>query len=279
MALICTSNLTASESTKMYVLDCGQIRLSHVGVSLMTGRWFHEDFAKGKELGNPCYLFKKGDFEFLWETGIPDSVSELPNGDTPNPGFNFKMQKTLLTSLAELNLTPEDIDVVAVSHMHDDHAGNLNYFKKSKILIQQDEHAAAYARLSKYRYHMNPKYYNELDQNQFTLLEGEYDVFGDSSVVIQKTEGHTPGHQSLYVSLESGPIVISGDLYHFQEARDNQRPPMGILVNHCNGDALESMRRTENYVEQVEGEIWIQHDINRFKMTRLAPEFYNVISN
>ncbi len=59
-----------------------------------------------------------------------------------------------------------------------------------------------------------------------TKLEGDHDVFGDGSVTIIATPGHTPGHQSLLVRLpKTGAILLSGDAVHFKDNWDNRRVP------------------------------------------------------
>lgn len=76
-----------------------------------------------------------------------------------------------------------------------------------------------------------PSTYENLKDSEFLITEGNHDVFGDGSVWILSTPGHTPGHQSLYVDLaETGPVVLSGDLYHFRFNRKHRRYPSSIQM-------------------------------------------------
>ena len=114
---------------------------------------------------------------------------------------------------------------IAFSHTHGDHVGNANYFTKATLYMQEPEYAAAFgANPSKFGF--DPSTYEKLRANPVVKLNGDYDVFGDSSVMIFSTPGHTPGHQSLLVRLpKRGPVVLSGDMTRFQENWVNRRVP------------------------------------------------------
>ncbi|HET6341947.1 MAG TPA: N-acyl homoserine lactonase family protein, partial [Gemmatimonadota bacterium] len=107
---------------------------------------------------------------------------------------------------------------------------------------------------------------------EFLIIEGDHDVFGDGTVRIISTPGHTPGHQSLFVDLPvTGPIVLSGDLYHFRVSRELRRVP---TFNVDPDATLASMDRVEGLVEETGAELWIEHELARFEELKKAPEFY-----
>ena len=110
-------------------------------------------------------------------------------------------------------MKPSDIKFVAVSHTHPDHVGNVTLFPQSTLLVQKAEYD--------WPSPLGPRFKPE---HPATKLDGDHDVFGDGSVVIIATPGHTPGHQSLLVKLRmTGAVLLSGDAVHFKENRDNRQ--------------------------------------------------------
>jgi N-acyl homoserine lactone hydrolase len=133
----------------------------------------------------------------------------------------YHLDRTLTDQLAEIGLNSGDITRVAISHTHGDHIGNVAMFANATILMQQAEHS----------WINSPNGSNE-NVNQLMalarrllgtpknlqLIDGAADVFGDGSVTLVPTPGHTPGHQSLLVNLKNfGFIILSGDVVHSEE--------------------------------------------------------------
>ena len=97
-------------------------------------------------------------------------------------------------------------------------------------------------------------------------------VFGDGRVRILSAPGHTPGHQVLFLDLaDTGPLVLSGDLYHFRLSRAERRVP---TFNVDREQTLASMERVEAFVEDVGATFWIEHDLALFQELDLAPAYY-----
>ncbi|MDP7339121.1 MAG: hypothetical protein QF786_07405, partial [Vicinamibacterales bacterium] len=104
------------------------------------------------------------------------------------------------------------------------------------------------------------------------ILGGDHDVFGDGSVVIKSAPGHTPGHQVLFVKLtDPGPVVLSGDLYHFPENRTLKRVP---TFNYDEAQTLESMDLVEDFLIDTGAKLWIEHDSAANARLRKSPAFY-----
>ena len=112
-----------------------------------------------------------------------------------------------------------------------------------------------------------------LKNSKTKIIEGDYDVFGDGTVVLKFTPDHTPGHQSLYVKLaKTGGVVLSGDLYHYPEERMLDAMPereKGPGVTEVLRKALEA------FLKEVDAQLWIGHDINFFSKQKHVPEYYD----
>jgi N-acyl homoserine lactone hydrolase len=113
--------------------------------------------------------------------------------------------------------------------------------------------------------------YAALKTSQRKIIQDDYDVFGDGTVVLKYTPGHTPGHQSLYVKLpKTGGVVLSGDLYHYPEERTLNRMPEREKTT-----ATPSSRATlEAFIREVGAQLWIEHDITAYSKQKHAPEYY-----
>ena len=97
-------------------------------------------------------------------------------------------------------------------------------------------------------------------------------MFGDGSVTIISTPGHTPGHQSLLVKLpKTGAVLLSGDAVHFKSNWDNRRVP---AINADKDKTLASMQRMADMLAKEKAQLWINHDKAQRDTLKMAPEFY-----
>ncbi|HWF93557.1 MAG TPA: MBL fold metallo-hydrolase, partial [Xanthobacteraceae bacterium] len=110
-------------------------------------------------------------------------------------------------------------------------------------------------------------------EHPVTKLTGDHDVFGDGSLVLISTPGHTPGHQSLVVKLpKTGTVILSGDAVHFKDNFDNRRVPAG---NTDKDQTLASMQRIADFLSKEQAKLWINHDKVQSDTLKHAPEFYD----
>jgi N-acyl homoserine lactone hydrolase len=90
------------------------------------------------------------------------------------------------------------------------------------------------------------------------LIDGDYDIFRDGSLVLLSTPGHTPGHQSLLVRLpKTGPVILSGDVAHFQTSLENRYVPTN---NWSKQASLQSMDKIAVILAKEHARLWINHD-------------------
>ncbi len=252
---------------KLYVLDCGTVQARDLSL-------FNPKIDKGVKMDMPvpCYVIKhpsKG--TLVWDAGLNDELASQENGVERYQGaFNLSVKKTMRSQMREIGLDAHEVTYFAPSHLHLDHSGNANYFANSTLLIQQIEYQIAFSKdAAKYDFDINN--YSALKDAKRIELQGDHDVFGDGSAVMLSTPGHSPGHQSLFLKLpQTGPVILSGDLYHFEKNRINY----GIPVWNDKKSTISSFARIDNIIDQTSAKLWIQHDPQEAKTMRMSPAFY-----
>lgn len=255
-----------SPSLTLHVFECGQVNVHDISL-------FSPGVNEGeaKELTGSCYLIQHPKGKMIWDTGLPDALAGN-QADAFGGKLTLSVNNTLSDQLAAINVKPEDIKYMGISHFHGDHTGNANLFKHSQLFIQQAEYDAAFGETPE-KFGFNPASYNALDTSKMTILKGDHDVFADGSVIIKTAPGHTPGHQMLLVNLENeGPIMLSGDLYHFTSNREHRRVP---AFNFDKPQTLKTMEMIETFVKDSGAQFWIQHDKEQNALIRHSPSFYN----
>jgi glyoxylase-like metal-dependent hydrolase (beta-lactamase superfamily II) len=259
---------TGSVPLKLTVFDCGNVIVRDSALLNLS-------IEKGEEkhLTNSCYLIEHSDGTLFWDTGLPDSIAGLSDGKDVRKGMlHLSLSKTLLLQLSESAIDPSQITYLAASHLHDDHVGNVAYFPAARWLVQAVEYDVAFGEKAHER-GFHPDVYKTLENNPVELLHGNHDVFGDGSVVILFMPGHTEGHQVLYVDLpQTGPIVLSGDLYHFTRNREIYGIP---VINFSKKQTIRSFASLDEILELSGAQLWIQHDKEQNETIRHAPEYYD----
>ena len=241
---------------RLYVMDCGH------NAALDQSRWSPGvNVGKPIELSDNCYLIRHGAQWLLWDTGYPDAMLGKP---AVSPVGTATRTKTLAAQLAEVGVKPSEIEWVGVSHTHGDHVGNVDLFPQSTLLIQKAELEWAFAPGKPPPFKL---------ERPLRTLEGDLDVFGDGSVTVLSTPGHTPGHQSLLVRLpKTGWVVLSGDLAHF---RDNWEQRRVASMNTGAEQTRASMQRVAQILADKPAQLWINHDLPQSESQRHAPAFYD----
>jgi N-acyl homoserine lactone hydrolase len=197
-----------------------------------------------------CYLIKHGNDYMVWDTGNPPAAAGNTAPTAP--------KQSLVEQLSQLNLKPEQITFVAVSHYHGDHIGQVASFPQATLLIGKGDWDALTD--AKPNPMVNPANFAHWISGggKVEPVSGDKDVFGDGSVIMLNTPGHTPGHHSLLVKLkDKGNVLLTGDLAHFRENYDSNGVP---TFNTNRADSLASLDRFKQLAANLKATVIIQHD-------------------
>ena len=266
-------NVAASEpltrSIKLYVFDCGRLRFASIA-----GFNLKQTDTDVRELSTPCYVIDHPEGQLLWDAGLPSGLAQQEGWQVREDGFASALTESLASQLARLDLDFDlsSLEYVAFSHIHWDHVGAGNDVASGTWLVQQGDYDAAHAEDSLGVPAVQPELLAGIKNRPTQVLNGDHDVFGDGRVMVIAAEGHTPGHQVLYVDLaETGPVILSGDLYHFRYSRKNRVVP---VFNVDAEQTLLSMNKVEELVSASGADFWLQHDAALFDSQKKAPAYY-----
>ena len=208
-------------SVKLYAFTCGTIT-GALG-NLMAG-------GEGDvTIPVPAYLIEHPKGRVLFDTGLHPELQHEPEkrlGPRLAQMFRvaFRAGEEVSARLEAIDRDPGKIDLLVSSHLHFDHVGGNALIPNATLLVQRREWDAGMDPDTARRVGFDPR---DFDLGHKTrIVDGEHDVFGDGSVVCLPTHGHTPGHQSLKLRLDSGEIVLAADACYFcRTLRERRLPP------------------------------------------------------
>ena len=250
-----TEKKEAKPKVKLYALEGGSIFVKKLEV-------FSQDTTytgQTKEFTDAYYVISHPKGNLMWDAGLPEQLVIPEPFNEPSGVFAIQRPDSLDNQLASIGMKVSDISHFAMSHSHFDHTGHANRLNEATWLVQETEYNAVRGDSTK----IDPAV---KDISIVQKLNGDHDVFGDGTVVIKSMPGHTVGHQVLYVDLGlEQPILLTGDLYHFQENRDSKGVPS---FNYDVKQTLESMDKFEAFAKEKNANVFIQHspaDLVRIK--------------
>ena len=235
----------------LWRLDCGEFTINQYGP------FFSDTFQYPpgpKEIVGSCYLIRHGARYMLWDTGLTDA---LIGKGLANAAQSLRLKRSLVDQLGQIGVKPEQIEIVGISHWHFDQVGQAGRFPQARLLIGKGD--VELLRGSQPADADSVKALAHWLTGGGTLepVSGDKDVFGDGRVVMLGLPGHTPGHHALLVRLASGPVLLSGDQYHFTEQVKNRGVPP---FNHDRADTLASMDRYDAIARNLKAKTIIQHE-------------------
>lgn len=245
---------TKKPEVKLYQLVGGSILVKKLEV-------FSQDTTytgQSKQFTDAYYVISHPKGNLMWDAGLPEQLVIPEPYDEPSGVYRIQRPDSLANQLKSIGFKIDDFKYFAMSHSHFDHTGHANYLKDATLLIQENEYNANLA--------------DTLQQKNAAMtalanvkkINGDYDVFGDGTVVIKYMPGHTIGHQVLYVEVAGleKPVLLTGDLYHFEENRENKGVPS---FNYDVKQTLESMDKFEAFAKEKNATVIIQHSPKDYK--------------
>jgi glyoxylase-like metal-dependent hydrolase (beta-lactamase superfamily II) len=250
-------------TVKLYAFTCGSVtgefgRLMEGGQGDIT-------------LPIPVYLIEHPKGRALFDTGLHpdcqhDPVARL--GARLAGLFRIALApgEEVSARLAAMNRDAGQIDLLINSHFHFDHVGGNAMIPNATMLVQRREWDAGMDADAAARHGYNPRDFDL--GHKLRLVDGEHDVFGDGSVVCLPTHGHTAGHQSLRLRLDSGEVVLAADACYFCRTLCERRLPRHV---HDREAMLASLDRLEA-LERAGARIFFGHDPDFWRGVPQAPE-------
>jgi N-acyl homoserine lactone hydrolase len=237
--------------------DCGTSQ-----APVAVNQRFSDTFAYGDlkvQFVFSCYLIKHGDEYLLWDTGHSMTAP------------NVAPKVSLVDYLAKIDVKPEQIKYVGISHYHADHTGQIASFPKATLLIGAKEWEAISAPKPAEGVNFKPFESWLKGDSKVEPVATDKDVFGDGTAIVLRTPGHTPGHQSLLVKLAGmGPVILVGDAVHFHENYDSDGAPW---FNYDRAQTLASIGRIKKIAANLKATVIIQHDARDVDKLPVFPAF------
>ena len=238
-------------------LDCGTSQ-----APTAVNQRFSDTYAYGDlkiQLVFSCYLIKHGNDYMLWDTGHSMTAP------------NVAPKVSVVDQLAKINVTPDQIKYVGISHYHADHTGQVASFPKATVLIGKADWDAISAPKPGQGVNFQPFEAWIKGESKVEPQPIDKDVFGDGTVILLRTPGHTAGHSSLLVKLEQmGPVILSGDAVHFRENLDTVGVP---AFNFDRAQTVASIERIKKIASNLKAAVIIQHDARDVEKLPVFPAF------
>jgi len=218
------------------------------------------------------YLVRHEKGNVLFDSGAHPSLATDPRARLGDEADNWEIkmgpEDGVLDHLGKVGLGPGDISHVIHSHLHYDHAGGIEFFPDTPIVVQRDELAFAHDP-PVYQAGLYVKADFDVPGVRWLEVDGEHDLFGDGKLVLIPTPGHSKGHQSLVVKLESRTVILLADAaYLVEKMRARALPAVVWSPDHM----VASWERIEALERELGADLVATHDLKFAERTRLAPD-------
>ena len=231
---------------------------------------------KGQMIDAPilAYLIESANGRILYDVGcdyakIADpALREHWYGDFEMGAPHMTEEQRLPAHFARLGLTPADIDLVFLGHLHFDHAGGLCEVCGAEVHVHAAELEAARAKA-------DDAYFVDdfAGDYRWKVQTDEYELVPGVRAI--NTPGHTAGHMSLLIELPQGkPVILAGDAADLTENLDQEIAP-GTLWQGREDMAIDSIRKLKALARETDAELWPNHDMAFFNGLRQFPEFHS----
>jgi len=222
---------------KLYAFTCGEITGDKAG--------FLEGETGKIKVPVPAYLIDHPKGKAVFDTGLNiglrQDAERLLGPLAPLFQCEIPEGTDIGARLKAMNVDPGEIRYLVLSHLHFDHCGGNALIPNATLVVQRREWQVRHA--EKWRFSYRPENYDH--GHDVIEIDGEYDLYGDGSVVLFPTYGHTPGHQSMRVRLEGGEIVLAADCCYLRQTLDNLHLPNFAFDREAMIESLLLLRRMQ----------------------------------
>jgi glyoxylase-like metal-dependent hydrolase (beta-lactamase superfamily II) len=251
---------------KMHFLSGGRLK--------MRKSTYYADAARGEmfELPVACTLLRHSQGNVLFDTGCHPGVAEDPESrlGTLAKYMNpiMAVGDHVLTSLGTVGLGPDDIDVVVCSHLHTDHCGCNQFFRKATIIVHARELVAAREPGAFDSGYIAADWDNPIPMK---TIDSQMDVFGDGKIVLVPLPGHSPGTTGALVGLDdSGAFLLTADALSVRANLDQGTVPKNTWNAEAFLNSLDEIRK----LEAAGVTIICGHDDAQWNRLRKGPQAY-----
>jgi glyoxylase-like metal-dependent hydrolase (beta-lactamase superfamily II) len=225
------------------------------------------------ELPVMCFLLRHPQGNVLFDTGCHPTIAAAPEvrwgGMAKFMVPIFGARENVVDELAKLELAPDDIDLVVNSHLHTDHCGCNEFFRKATLVCHERELETARSAGAEKRGYLAVDWQHPMTTDPLT---GQRDLFGDGRIVLVPVPGHTAGSIGALVALDrSGTFFLAADAVALREILDHDH----AARNNWNQDqALASLAE----IRRIEGQgatIVCGHDAAQWDALRKGAHAYD----
>jgi len=209
----------------------------------------------------PTFLIEHDRGLVLFDTGLAPEAWNDPRsvyGDLVDVfALDCPPENTLELQIQKCGFELSDITHVVISHSHFDHTGGMYLFPDAEFYMSEVDLRYAFWPDPPYRGFYRTQDLELTRSFKWNPLREDYDLFGDGSLVIYQTPGHTPGEVSLLVKLPSRSFLITGDSVHLRSGLESECP-CPVDVNAI--QTVQSIQRIKQISASLQAEIWVLHD-------------------
>ncbi|HWU64174.1 MAG TPA: N-acyl homoserine lactonase family protein [Ensifer sp.] len=222
-----------------------------------------------------AYLMETDEGWVLFDTGLdeanlrdPSRLKQLYIDTGWDPPPVIKPHHEMERQLAEIGIGFGDISTVIISHLHADHSGHIKHMPQAKFIVSRREYDFAFSGEA-------PSYFFPSDYDMpeidWTIIDRDTEFMDGISIV--ETPGHSPGHQSLIVTLpKTGKVVLAADVGDLMINFTDEILPGGATDDVA---ALASIRRINALVREKQAMLMLTHDPELVQQIKLAPDYYD----
>lgn len=265
---------------KMYILNTGYLETDENNVIACKNiGTFSNPIIQNKWIKLPvmAFLIESSEGYILYDLGSNPQAMEgyWPNHLKEIYPLYQTFEERLENQLALCNVKVSDIKKVIISHLHLDHAGNLNLFKDADVYVPKADYLYAQSKIKSDDNPINHGGYIkadlEVDVEKIHFVEEDFEI--SKGVKIINLPGHTPGLLGLVVHLEKeGTFILPQDCIYTQEIYSPVPKASGLLYDSI--EYFNSIEKVRELEKKYNAKVVFAHDWEFFKTLKLAPSFY-----